>query len=194
VSVAGLRKIVIAVEDVLADGGEPLEYPRRRAVAAAVVENPWLGGNCQDDLMEEVARIAPGLGETLAGRVVDALGGPGAAEVFGKGVLVGLSGEVEHGAALIHNPYLGDMVRELFAGESIIAFSEARGEAGCALAVPMWHKLAAGTRSHYQAIEVRIPDAPRPSEILVAVAGANGPRPWPRIGDRTTDVKVAVGS
>lgn len=193
-SVSGLRKVITAVEDVLTEGGHPLEQPRRRAVCAAVLSNPWLGGDHSDDLSPEVARIGPGLAELLAGRVVDALGGPDAAEVFGKAALVGLSGEIEHGAALIHNPYLGDTVRELFRGESIIAFSEARGDAGHALAVPMWHKLVAARRSHYQAFEVRIADAPRRGEIVVAIAGADGPRPWPRIGDRTTDVNVEVAS
>jgi Amino acid synthesis len=194
VAVAGLRKILTAVEVVLHEGGGELDEPLRRAVAAAVVENPWLGGAHDDDLSAEISLVAPELGRALADRVIDALGGADAAETFGKAALVGVHGEVEHGAALIHNPYLGDTVRDLFAGESIIAFSEARGEAGCALAVPMWHKLVAARRSHYQAMEVRVPDAPRPDEIVVAVAGSTGPRPWARIGDRTTDVKVETAT
>lgn len=76
-------------------------------------------------------------------------------------MIVGTDGEIEHGAALIHNPYLGDGGRHYLDGTALMPFSEARGDAGVALMVPMWHKATFGRRSHYQALEVQIPDAPR---------------------------------
>jgi len=109
------------------------------------------------------------------------------AEAFGKAALVGTDGEIEHGAALIHTPWFGDVVRQALDGTSIIVFSDARGPAGTSLVVPVWHKSAAATRSHYQTVEVRVPDAPRPDEIVLVCAAATGGRPLARIGDRSTD-------
>ena len=115
------------------------------------------------------------------------MGGAGAIEAFGKAALVGTDGEIEHGAALIHTPWFGDVVRQALDGTSIIVFSDARGPAGTSLVVPVWHKTAAATRSHYQTVEVRVPDAPRPDELVLVCAAATGGRPLARIGDRTTD-------
>jgi hypothetical protein len=78
-------------------------------------------------------------------------------------------------------------VRQALDGTSIIVFSDTRGPAGTALVVPVWHKTAAATRSHYQTVEIRIADAPRPGEIVLVCAAATGGRPQARIGDRTTD-------
>lgn len=121
------------------------------------------------------------------------LGEPDKVEAFGKAVLVGTAGETEHGAALIHTPYFGNLYREAVEGTSILPFSDRRAGSGEALIIPMWHKTRSTTRSHYQTFELRIPDAPRPDEIVVAVAAASGPRPQARIGDRSTD-KVSAGT
>ncbi len=75
-------------------------------------------------------------------------------------------------------------------GESIICFADDRAEAGGSLVVPLWHKNAAATRTHYQTITTRIGDAPRPGEIVVVVGASTGPRPHARIGDRLTDPVV----
>ncbi|MFD0654158.1 amino acid synthesis family protein [Streptomyces malaysiensis subsp. malaysiensis] len=77
-------------------------------------------------------------------------------------------------------------------GTSIIVFSDDRLPAGEPLTVPLWHKTAAATRSHYQTCQIRIPDAPRPDEIVVIAAGASGPRPNARIGDRATDPLIRL--
>ena len=79
-------------------------------------------------------------------------------------------------------------------GESIICFADVRGDAGETLVVPMWHKTAAATRSHYQTISARVSDAPRAGEIVVIAAASTGPRPHARIGDRKTDPTVSAES
>ena len=84
-----------------------------------------------------------------------------AVEAFGKAAIVGSAGEIEHGGALIHTPYFGNLMREFLEGESIICFADARAEAGEPLVVPLWHKTHAATRSHYQTVSTRVPDAPR---------------------------------
>jgi Amino acid synthesis len=182
-----IRKLVSVVEELSAEPGAGPNEPVRRAAAAAVIDNPWAGLGRVDDLGAEVERIAPVVAVALTDRLADVLGGAEVIEAFGKAAIVGTDGEIEHGAALIHTPWFGDVVRQALDGTSIIVFSDTRGPAGTALVVPVWHKTAAATRSHYQTVEIRIADAPRPGEIVLVCAAATGGRPQARIGDRTTD-------
>lgn len=186
----GLRKVVVYREEVVAEAGAPPARPAVQASVAAVLRNPWLGTSPSRDLSPEVVAIAPVLARVLTGRLLDALGGVDAVEAFGKAAVVGNAGEIEHGGALIHTPYFGNLMREFLDGESIICFADTRAEAGTTLVVPLWHKTHAATRSHYQTVATRISDAPRPGEIVVVAAASTGPRPHPRIGDRTTDPAV----
>lgn len=186
-----VRKHVLVVEEIELDGGRAVPSTLRRAAAAAVIANPWVG-TVTEDLGPAVTRIVPAVADALIARLLQALGGGAAVEAFGKGVLVGLDGEVEHGAAVIHTPHLGDRYRHRVGGSSVIAFAERRAGAGASLLIPMWHKTEATTRSHYQAMELRVPDAPNADEIVVALAAASGPRPFARIGDRRTDPVLAV--
>ncbi|PRY16740.1 amino acid synthesis family protein [Kineococcus rhizosphaerae] len=185
-----VRKLVVYRETVLSEAGAAPAVPAERASAAAVIANPWVGTPATTDLDETVAAIAPSLAKLLTDALVDALGGVGNVEAFGKAAVVGTAGEIEHGAALIHTPYFGNLVRAFLEGESIICFADTRGEAGETLVVPLWHKTRASTRSHYQTVTTRVADAPRPDEIVVVAAASTGPRPHARIGDRTTDPNV----
>jgi hypothetical protein len=189
---APIRRICTVTEELVAELGAPVDNEVRRVAVAAVVANPWAGRGVVHDLSPEVAEAAPVLAHLLTARLVDALGGTGQLEAFGKAAIVGLGGEVEHGGALIHTPYFGNLFREITEGTSIIVFSDDRTEAGASLTVPMWHKNEAATRSHYQTMAVRIPDAPRSDEIVVIAAGASGGRPNARIGDRTSDPVVRL--
>lgn len=188
---AGIRRIVTVVEETLREVGEPVRVPVRRAAVVAVVANPWIGRGVQNDLSAEVAAVAPEIAHALSDRLLDVLGGAEQIEAFGKAALVGLDGEIEHAGALIHTPYFGDVLRRRTDGESIIVFSDQRAAAGTTLSVPIWHKNHASTRSHYQTVPVRVPDAPRPNEIAVIAAASDGPRPNARIGDRRTDAALA---
>ncbi|MBT2549327.1 amino acid synthesis family protein [Arthrobacter sp. ISL-65] len=183
----GIRKIVYYAEEILLENGTSPAVPAVRATAAAVVTNPWLGGDAADDLNDEVVQLAPVLARKLTDVLAANLGGVEAIQAFGKAAIVGTDGEIEHGAALVHTPFFGNLVREYFEGESIICFADDRADAGATLVVPLWHKNAAATRTHYQTITTRIGDAPRPGEIVVVLGASTGPRPHSRIGDRLTD-------
>lgn len=189
-----VRKVVVSREEVLTEGGRPLGEPVVQAVVAAVIQNPWVGTPTTTDLQPETAALAPLLAKAMVDRLVGALGSVEGIEAFGKGAIVGSAGEIEHGGALIHTPFYGNLVREFLAGESIICFADMRAGAGETLVVPMWHKVHAATRSHYQTVSARVPDAPRADEIVILVAGSTGARPHPRIGDRTTDPTVTAAT
>ncbi|MFC4787154.1 amino acid synthesis family protein [Nocardioides sp. MAHUQ-72] len=193
-AIAGLRKLVVYRETLVTEAGARPARPAQQASAAAVVRNPWVRTGPSRDLSEEVARIAPALARLLTDRLIHALGGVAQIEAFGKAAIVGNAGEIEHGGALIHTPYFGNLMREFLEGESIICFADARAEAGQPLVVPLWHKTHAATRSHYQTVSTRVPDAPRADEIVVVAAASTGPRPHPRIGDRATDPVITVKS
>ncbi|MFG2942056.1 amino acid synthesis family protein [Streptomyces sp. NPDC048282] len=187
-----IRKVVTVVDEVLLELGRPVAAPVRRVAVAAVIRNPWAGRGFVADLQPEVEAVAPELAQILTGRLIAELGGADRVEAFGKAAVVGLDGEVEHGGALIHTPYFGNVLRELTEGTSIIVFNDDRLPAGEPLTVPLWHKTAAATRSHYQTVQIGVPDAPRPDEIVVIAAAASGPRPNARIGDRRTDPVVRL--
>ena len=188
----GLRKLVVYREVVVTEADALPVHPAQQASVAAVVHNPWVGTGPKHDLSDDVARIAPVLARLLTDRLVAALGGVAAVEAFGKAAIVGSAGEIEHGGALIHTPYFGNLMREFLEGESIICFADTRADAGEPLVVPLWHKSHAATRSHYQTVSTRVADAPRSDEIVIIAAASTGPRPHPRIGDRTTDPAVTT--
>jgi len=182
----GLRKLSRTVEEVPhAQLGSI-----KRATATAVIANPWLGTGIDHDLAERTEAIAPLLAKLLADRLLEDLGGAERVEAFGKAALVGLDGELEHAGALIHTPFFGNLLREALEGTSILCFVDGRATPGEQLRVPLWHKTAAATRSHYQSLELSLPDAPQAGEIAVIAAASTGPRPHARIGDRTTDRPV----
>jgi Amino acid synthesis len=182
---AQVRRICTVVEDLVSELGSPVTTPVRRVAVAAVITNPWAGRGIVDSLDEEVADVAPELAHQLTA-------GVDRVQAFGKAAIVGQGGEIEHAGALIHTPYFGNLLRELTEGESIIVFSDDRADAGASLTVPMWHKMHAATRSHYQTIAVRVADAPRADEIVVVAAGSTGGRPNARIGDRSSDPVVRL--
>jgi hypothetical protein len=182
----GLRKIISAVEEV----ARPGEAPIKRASATAVIANPWVGTDTATDLAPETERIAPVLAKLLTDRLLHSLGGAAHVEAFGKAAVVGTRGEIEHAGALIHTAYFGNLVREALEGTSILCFADSRADAGESLRVPLWHKSTAATRSHYQTLDVSLADAPHPGEIAVIAAASTGPRPFSRLGDRTTDRPV----
>lgn len=188
----GLRKLVVHRELVVTEAGATPARPVRQATAAAVMHNPWIGTGPAHDLSADVARIAPVLARLLTDRLIAALGGADAVEAFGKAAIVGCAGEIEHGGALIHTPYFGNLMREFLNGESIICFADARADAGEPLVVPLWHKTQAATRSHYQTVTARVSDAPRADELVIIAAASTGSRPHPRIGDRTTDPAITT--
>lgn len=192
-SLLQVRKLVIQLEEIQREAGREVSPPARKVTVAAVIANPYAGRYVED--LSPLYELGAEVATLLAARAVAALGvAPDEVTAYGKGAIVGTAGELEHGAALIHTPYFGNLVREYLHGESIICFADTRAGAGASLTIPMWHKSAAATRSHYQTITTRLGDAPRADEIVVLAAASTGPRPHPRIGDRTTDPTVTAAS
>jgi hypothetical protein len=183
---AKIRKIVTFVEETRTEMGRPVNPPTRRAAAAAVIENPFAGKYVED--LTELMEIGEELGALLTQRAVAALGIPGpSAESYGKAAAVGENGELEHAAAILH-PKLGTPVRKtLGKGAALIPSSKKRGGPGVALDIPLGHKDAAFVRSHFDGMEIRVNDAPRANEILVAIAVTDSGRPLPRVGGLTKD-------
>jgi amino acid synthesis protein len=181
-----IRKIVTFVEETHTEMGKPVNPPTRRAAAVAVIENPFAGTYVED--LTELTEIGEELGALLTERAVAALGIPGSsAESYGKAAAVGESGEVEHAAAILH-PKLGSPVRKaLGKGAALIPSSKKRGGPGVALDIPLGHKDAAFVRSHFDGMEIRVNDAPRANEILVAIAVTDSGRPLSRVGGLTKD-------
>jgi len=185
-SIAKIRKIAVFVDEIHIEQGRPIDPPTRRACAVAVIENPFAGKFVED--LSDLMQIGEELGGLLGERAVKALGiTPAAAESYGKAALVGENGELEHAAAILH-PKLGAPLRKAVEkGAALVPSSKKRGGMGTVLDVPLGHKDAAYVRSHFDGMEVRISDAPRANEILVAVAVTDSGRPLPRVGGLTKD-------
>ena len=185
-----IRKLITVVEETLSDGGRETRRPGRKVAAVAVLENPCAGRFVED--LGPLVDAGEELGALLAKRATEALGAPG--ESYGKAAIVGEAGELEHAAALLH-PKLGAPLRTaLGGGKAIIPSAKKAGGPGCTIDVPLHFKDAAFVRTHYDAMEVRVPDAPRAGEIVLAIAITDGGRPHPRVGGLTKEeVKVGDG-
>ena len=181
-----IRKIVVAVEETCREAGCELSPPTRRALAMAVIANPFAGTYRED--LSRLIEAGADLGGLLGRRAVKSLGiSPDAVESYGKAAMVGMNGELEHAAALLH-PAMGAPFRAAVGGgAALIPSAKKRGGPGATLDVPLGHKNAAYVRSHFDAVEARIADAPGADEILVALAVTDSGRPLPRVGGLTTD-------
>lgn len=179
-----IRKIAVNVEETHREIGREISPATRKAVAVAVIENPY-AGVYQEDL-SELMEMGAELGGLLGDKCVAALGiTPSEAESYGKSVMVGENGELEHAAAILH-PKLGAPLRKAVEkGAALVASSKKMGSPGQVLDVPLGHKDAAYVRSHFDGIEVRLNDAPRANELMVAVAVTDSGRPLPRVGGLT---------
>jgi len=182
---AKIRKIIVQTDEVRVEMGREVNPPVRKALAMAVIENPFAGRYVEN--LDELIAIGEELGGLLGERCVQALGiAPGQAESYGKAAIVGEGGELEHAAAILH-PKLGAPLRvAVEKGAALVPSSKKVGGLGAAIDVPLGHKDAAYVRSHFDAMEARVADAPRANEIVVAVVVTAGGRPLPRIGGLTT--------
>lgn len=178
---ANIRKLVVQVDETRREMGKDIAPPTRRAVAIAVIENPYAGRYSEN--LDELIAIGEELGALLGQKAVKALGiEPGQAQSYGKAAIVGERGELEHAAAILH-PKLGAPLRvAVEKGAALVPSAKKQGTLGTAIDVPLGHKDAAFVRSHFDAVEARVSDAPRANEIVVAVAVTDSGRPLPRIG------------
>lgn len=181
-----IRKIITVVEETHAEAGRDVTPPTRKAAAIAVVENPYAGVWQQD--LEVLIDLGERLGWTLGKQAVAALGiEPHQVQSYGKAAIVGEDGELEHAAAVLHPKLGGPLRAAVQKGAALVPSAKKRGGMGTAIDVPLGHKDAAYVRSHFDAMEVRVPDAPRRDEIVVVVVVTDSGRPQPRIGGLTAD-------
>ena len=190
---AQIRKLVVQIDETRTEMGRPVDPPTRRAVAMAVIANPYAGRYSEN--LDDLVAIGEELGGLLGERCVQALGiAPAQAHSYGKAAIVGDGGELEHAAAILH-PKLGAPLRlAVRKGAALVPSAKKMGGMGASIDVPLGHKDAAYVRSHFDAVEARVSDAPRAGEIVVAVAVTDGGRPLPRIGGlKTNEIKGEDG-
>ena len=179
-----IRKLGLCVEEVFHEGGEPSSTPLVRAAAMAVIQNPF-AGRYEPDIEGFMDDLKP-LGIQLAKRLVDALGGVGNVQGYGKGAIVGGAGELEHGA-LWHVPG-GYAMREVLGDAmAIVPSTKKVGAPGTRLDVPITHINASYVRSHFDAMEVGMNDSPRANELLLVLVMTSGPRIHARVGGLKAD-------
>jgi hypothetical protein len=178
---AKIRKIIVQTDEVRVEMGHDVQPPVRKALAMAVIENPCAGRYVEN--LDELVAIGEELGALLGARCVAALGiESGQAQSYGKAAIVGEAGELEHAAAILH-PKLGAPLRvAVEKGAALVPSSKKIGGLGTAIDVPLGHKDAAYVRSHFDAMEARVADAPRANEIVVAIVVTDSGRPLARIG------------
>jgi hypothetical protein len=176
-----VRKYVTIVEETVIEGEKKVDPPTRKAAAIAVIKNPFAGKYVEK--LESLIDIGEALGGILGKKAVEALKiAPEKAESYGKAAIVGVDGELEHAAAILH-PKLGTPLRDAVGGgKAIIPSAKKMGGPGTEIDIPLHYKDAAFVRSHFDAMSVRVQDAPRSDEIVVAIVVTDSGRPHPRIG------------
>lgn len=175
-----VRKRVVCVEEIFHEGGPVAERPLRRAAMLAVIRNPFAGSYVAaiEGFMDDLKPLGLDMARTLVAALGDDIN---AVEGYGKGAIVGSAGEIEHGA-LWHVPG-GYAMREVLGGaKAIVASTKKVGSPGTRLDVPITHINASYVRSHFDAMEVGVNDAPRADELLLALVMTTGPRVHARVG------------
>ena len=186
-----LRKTMIFIEDIHHDGGPLPDLPRRRAAIVALVRNPF-AGVYEADLQSAMEDLKP-LGLMMTDRLIEAMGGIDGIDGYGKAGLAGERGELEH-TALWHVPGGYAMRERLGEAKAIVPSSMKMGGVGTRIDIPLGHINAAYVRSHFDGMEVGIPDGPRADELLFALAMSRGARIHARMGGLAVeDVKGEDG-
>jgi hypothetical protein len=187
-----LRKYVATVEETFHDGGPRLDRPVTKAAVGGVIANPYASRHVAD--IQPMMKALEPLAVDLTERVMKILGAKGSElEAYGKGVIVGIAGELEH-AALWDQPS-GFGIRHAMGGaKSIVPSTVKVAGAGARIDIPLHHVTASYVRSHFDSIEFCVPDGPRPDELVFIVAAAIGGRPHARVGGLTvSEIKLGDG-
>ena len=187
---AQIRRTVLHIEETFIDGGREAAHPLKLIAAAAIIANPWFKKGFVDDLKSGIREMAPGLGKQLSEMIVQAAGSADAVEGYGKCAVVGMGGEIEHAAGMIHTVPFGNQYRQAVGAKTYLAFNNTRGPANTPIMIPLMDKHDGGRRSHYISIHFSISDAPAEDEIIIALGASVGGRPHHRIGDRYEDLKA----
>jgi len=178
-----IRKRSLSIEMIFHEGGPAVSRPILVAAACVVIRNPY-AGRFEPDLFEFMEAVKP-IGKSLAEELVRTLGSD-QVEAYGKAAIVGVNGEMEHGA--VWHEAGGWAMREALGDpKAIVPSVKAVANVGYRLMVPLHHVRAAYVRSHFTSAEIGIQDAPRPDEILFALVMSNGGRVHPRVGGLEID-------
>lgn len=174
-----VRKFATVLEETKAEMGIELSQSFKKVVAIAVIKNPYT--KIYQENLSELFSYGEELGTVLTLRALEALNIPSeSVQSYGKAAIVGIKGEIEHAAAILH-PKFGTSLRNIIGGgQAIIPSVKKIGYPGCTIDVPLFYRNDAFLISHIDAIEIRLHDSPREDEILVAVALTDSGRPFPR--------------
>lgn len=176
-----IRRIVTFSEDVFIEGRRPVPNPLRKVAVAAVITNPAVGDKSGVNL-EQFVSLGNQLGTILAEAGAAALGGSEHVASYGKACIVGVAGELEQGAILIHKEF-GQTVRAVIGGgKAGIPSTKKVGAAGVSIDVPLCFRDNAGLATHFDSLQVSVPGAPAADEIIVVLAFTNAGRPHPWAG------------
>ena len=187
-----VRKYAVTVEEIFHEGGPAASMPLKRGAALAVIANPY-AGRYVEDIQGFMDDLKP-FGLAMARRLLAAMGGDvKAIQGYGKGAIVGAAGEIEHGA-LWHVPG-GYAMRELLGdAKAIVPSTKKVGGPGTRLDIPVTHVNASYVRSHFDAFEIGITDAPRADELLLALVMTTGSRIHARVGGlKASEIKGEDG-
>ncbi|MET3415053.1 amino acid synthesis family protein [Methylobacterium sp. 1030] len=190
-STINIRKKLLNVETIYHEGGPTAARPVKQGMAAIVFRNPYAGRYVED--LSELSRDAKEAAKEMVPELLDALGGPDRIEAYGKGAIVGVNGELEHGA-IWHEAGGWVMRAALPKAKSIVPAAKTVASAGTRLLIPLHNIEACYVRSHFSTMEVGLVDGPRPDEILYALVMSTGGRIHERLGGlRQEDVSVGDG-
>ncbi len=185
---AEISRTLLHLETTFRDGGRAAATPMKLIAAVAVITNPWAGRGFVENMRPEVQAVSPVVGRLLVDMVTDAAGGGESIEGYGKFSAVGMAGELEHSAALIHYVPFGNLYREAVGAKTYLGFNNMRGGPDSQLQIPLMDKHDGGRRSHYLSVHLNIPDAPAADEMIVALGASTTGRPHSRLGDRYQDL------
>ncbi|NKB78038.1 MAG: amino acid synthesis family protein [Gammaproteobacteria bacterium] len=174
-----IRKIVIQLEEIHQEMAQAVDKPTSKVTVAAVIKNPFSGKYVED--LNELKELGKHISSQLTERGVKALDiDPGDVESYGKGAIIGVDGEIEHAAALLHPRFGAPMRAAVVEGKDIIPSTKKIGGPGAVIVMPLTHKNSIWEFDHMDAAEITIPDAPKPDEIVVAIVLGVGGRPLAR--------------
>lgn len=190
-SLIKIRKKLLNIETVFHEGGPPRDIPVKMGSFSVVLHNPYAGRYVED--LEPFVKDATVMANEIVPELIDALGGPDKIEAYGKGAIVGLNGELEHGA-IWHIAGGWPMRSFLPKAKSIVPAAKVVASAGTRLQVPLHHIEACYVRSHFSTIDVGVIDGPRPDELFYTLVMATGGRVHERLGGlRASEIKVGDG-
>lgn len=186
-----IKRTLAFVDDVAIEAGQPVTPPLRKVAVVAIFDNPFAGKFEKD--LSQLTKASEEIGRYIS-KMATALLAPHKPESYGKGAVIGINGEQEHGVAMLTTVFGNVMSDAAGGGKAWISSLTKRAAPGASIDIPFAHKDALYVRSHYDGITITLPDAPLPDEIALICAFANRGRPNHRVGGpRASEIKGVDG-